>query len=93
MRRRPIVVTVISIVLVIAGAAGLIYHGRELWDSSVPWYETVTIALVRVLAIVAGVFMLRGRNWARWLAVLWMAFHAVLSIFHSRLRPPDTSSR
>jgi hypothetical protein len=27
--------------------------------------------------------MLRGRNWARWGALAWMAFHVVLSAFHS----------
>jgi len=28
------------------------------------------------------VFMLRGQNWARWLALLWMATHVVISAFH-----------
>ena len=27
--------------------------------------------------------MLRGHNWARWLAVAWIAFHVILSAFHS----------
>ena len=27
--------------------------------------------------------MLRGCNWARWLALAWIAFHVVLSAFHS----------
>ena len=26
--------------------------------------------------------MLRGQNWARWLAVAWMAFHVAISVFH-----------
>ena len=37
---------------------------------------------MRVLAIVAGVFMLRGSNWARWLAILWIASHVIISAFH-----------
>jgi hypothetical protein len=27
--------------------------------------------------------MLRGNNWARWLALAWIAFHVVVSFFHS----------
>jgi hypothetical protein len=27
--------------------------------------------------------MLRGGNWARWLAIVWLAFHAILGAFHS----------
>ena len=27
--------------------------------------------------------MLRGCNWARWLLAAWMAYHVVLSAFHS----------
>ncbi len=27
--------------------------------------------------------MLRGHNWARWLALAWIAFHVVLSAFHA----------
>ena len=37
----------------------------------------------RALAIVGGVSLLRGRNWARWLLVGWMMLHVVLSLFHS----------
>jgi hypothetical protein len=26
--------------------------------------------------------MLRGSNWARWLAMLWIASHVIISAFH-----------
>jgi hypothetical protein len=26
--------------------------------------------------------MLQARNWARWLALAWMAFHVILSVGH-----------
>jgi hypothetical protein len=29
------------------------------------------------------VFLLKGRNWARWLMLGWLAFHVVVSAFHS----------
>jgi hypothetical protein len=31
------------------------------------------------------VFLLRGRNWARWGVIVWLAYHVVLSAFHSAL--------
>jgi hypothetical protein len=27
--------------------------------------------------------MLRGSNWARWLLLVWVAYHVILSAFHS----------
>jgi hypothetical protein len=36
----------------------------------------------QLLAIVAGVFLLRGHNWARWLLVAWLGFHVAMSAFH-----------
>ena len=41
------------------------------------------VHLSRLAAVVAGVFMLYGRNWARWLLVIWIIFHIVLSALHS----------
>ncbi len=35
------------------------------------------------LAVVCGVFMLRGCNWARWLLVVWMGFHVIIGFLHS----------
>ena len=43
------------------------------------------IPVVRLLALVAGVFMLYGFNWARWLLVVWLAYHVGLGAFHSAL--------
>ena len=45
-------------------------------------YDIVGISLVSALAIVAGVYMLLRRNWARWLALAWMAFHVIISYFN-----------
>jgi hypothetical protein len=35
-----------------------------------------------LLAILGGAFVLRGKNWARWLVLAWIAYHVVLSAFH-----------
>ena len=88
MTKRPLSITVISWIFMAVGIVGFAYHllPQQVADTkqhhSVP-YELAWICFVRLLAIVSGVFMLRGFNWARWLAVVWLAYHVVLSAFHS----------
>lgn len=82
MKKRPVVVIVIACVLVAAGAIGIAYHATEF--TLHPFrYDLLWVEAVRFLAIIFGVFLLRGQNWARWGAMAWMAFHIVLSAFHS----------
>lgn len=41
----------------------------------------LTMALsVNVLAIICGIFILFGHNWARWVIVPWMCFHIIISL-------------
>jgi uncharacterized membrane protein len=81
--QRPLSVTVISLIYIVVGIVGLVFHlvdfkGQLALRSEITW-----ISAVRLLAIVAGIFMLRGHNWARWLALAWMAFHVVLGALNS----------
>ena len=39
-------------------------------------YDDALVELTELIAIVCGVFLLQGRNWARWLALAWIASHA-----------------
>jgi hypothetical protein len=41
--------------------------------------QDILIELTELSALVAGVCMFRGCNWARWLALVWMAFHLAIS--------------
>src|SRR5262245_61798549 len=82
MKRRPWTVTVIGLLYIAAGAAGIVYHAPELKDIATQ-PQIAGVLLLRILAIVGGVWLLRRAGWARWLLVLWIAFHAALSIFHS----------
>lgn len=81
MKKRPLAITVISWLFIAAGSVGLVYHLSEL--NAHNRQELVWVSFVRLLAIVSGVFMLRGSNWARWLLIVWIAYHVVLSAFHS----------
>jgi hypothetical protein len=65
---------------IVVGIVGLAYHlhsDRPL-DQSV-----ILISAVRLLAVIGGVFLLLGHNWARWLLLAWLAFHVCISALHS----------
>ena len=76
----PLPVIIIALLYLAVGIIGFVYHFRSLlaWQQDSVWVETTEL-----LAAVIGAFLLRGHNWARWLAVAWMAFHVVLSAFES----------
>jgi len=78
--RHPLSVTLVAYLFLASGIVGIAYHAREL---ATPGLDAWLVLFVRVLAIVAGAGMLRGANWARWLAIVWMAYHVVLSAWHS----------
>ena len=81
MKHRPLSVTIIGWLFIAAGTLGLVYHLTELRR---PFeYDVLWVCFLRLLAILCGVFVLRGTNWARWLLVIWIAYHVVLSAFHS----------
>lgn len=82
MKHRPLSVTLISFLFIGAGIAGIIYHAGELKNITTQ-PEEIWILFVRVLAIIGGIFALRGNNVARWLLFGWIVFHVILSIFHS----------
>src|SRR6185436_11330703 len=66
-----------------AGVIGLAYHASKFNVQSPFEHDFAWICFVRLLAIVGGVFTLRGSNWARWLLLVWIAYHVILSAFHS----------
>jgi hypothetical protein len=81
--RRPVAVTVIGWVYIVTGATGFAYHWSEFKVGGPIQPDFLWVELIRLIAIVCGGFMLRGNNWARWLALAWIAYHVVLSSFHS----------
>ncbi len=77
--KRPFQVTTLGWLLIAVGILSTIYHlSKSPLDR---W--TVPILLVGTITIVAGVFLLRGARWARWLVLAWLAFHVVVSALNS----------
>lgn len=77
-RRWPVPVLVVAGAYLAVGIIGFVAHFHDLLATP---SEGVWIELTELIAAVTGVFLLRGRNWARWLAVAWIAFHVILSAF------------
>jgi hypothetical protein len=81
--KRPWPVTILGCVYIVIGVVGFGYHFTELQANGAFQYDVLWIELVRVIAVVCGVFLLRGQNWARWMTVAWIALHVILSAFHT----------
>lgn len=81
-RKRPISVTLIAILYLVVGIAGFVGHGYEAVTARHFPADAVAIEITEFMGLLCGVFMLRGQNWARWVAVAWMAFHVAISAFH-----------
>jgi hypothetical protein len=82
MKKRPLAVVVVAVLLMLTGAGGLFVDFQHFQPVSADHYAIVWMVSVHALAIVAGIFLLRGSNWARWLAIAWMAFHVVISFWN-----------
>src|SRR5437588_10850794 len=83
MIKRPLSITLFGLLFIVTGTVGLVYHITTEFKPRQPFpSELFWISLVRFLAIVGGVFLLRGHNWARWLLLAWMGFHVIISFGH-----------
>lgn len=86
---RPLPVTFLGCLYIAVGATGFIFHlnsflhSNEFVSDKAFHSDEIWIELTELLAIVAGAFLLRGKNWARWLTLGWMAFHVVISMLNA----------
>ena len=80
--KRPLSVTLIGCLYIVTGAIGFLYHVPEFSAANPFRFDVLGIETIRLLAILSGAFILRRRNWARWLAIAWIAFHVILSLLH-----------
>ena len=72
----------IGCLFILVGIVGLTYHATE-FDPARPFDPSlIGVEAIRLLAVVFGIFLLLGRNWARWGIVAWLLFHTGVSAFH-----------
>jgi hypothetical protein len=82
-KKRPISVLVVAGMYIAVGAIGFVAHFPQL---SAIHRDDVLIELTELAALIAGVYLVQGQNWARWLSVAWIVFHVGIS-FQDGLRP------
>ena len=91
MKARPLSITIIGWFFIIFGSIALVSGllplinattAQRIVDLKSHWIVHVS----RTTEIVAGLFLVRGYNWARWLLVVWMAGHIVIAALHSVLQ-------
>ena len=82
MKKRPVPVLIVSILFILVGCVGFVYHVKELFELQ-NRYETIWILFLRLLAIVIGLLLLYRINIARWLAIAWLAYHVVIGAYNS----------
>jgi uncharacterized membrane protein HdeD (DUF308 family) len=71
--KRPFEVTFLGWLFIVVGVSSTAYHlSRGPLDR---W--TFPMLLVGAFAVTAGVYLLRGASWARWLVLAWLALHVV----------------
>ena len=75
--RPPASVLVIACLYLAVGVVGFTYHFRELLALHP---DAWAIEATELLAVLAGIGLLLRWNWARWLAIAWIAFHVALSL-------------
>lgn len=73
-KRMPLSVIAVAALYLAVGIGTFIFHFKDLRAPDGIWIEATEL-----LAIVCGVFLLGAQNWARWLALAWMAFHVLVS--------------
>src|SRR5215470_8980185 len=91
MKERPLSITIISWFFIIFGSIALIsgllpLFGANAGQLAADFKSHWMVHLSRLAQIVAGLFMLRAHNWARWLMVAWIAFHIVIGALHSLMQ-------
>ena len=82
MTKHPLPITIIAWLFITAGVVGIAYHSTEINIYDLFGNELLLALFIRLLAVAGGVFTLRGANWARWLLLVWIAYHVCLSFFH-----------
>jgi hypothetical protein len=81
---RPRLVTLLGWMLIALGAIECVYRLTMIrWPLHA---EDVGVPLFELIILVCGIFLLRGCDWARWLAVAWVGFHIVVGSLHSLSR-------
>jgi hypothetical protein len=85
MKTCPPTITLLSFLFIAVGVISTAVHVWQFKISRPTQLEEAGIYVIGSLAVIAGIFMLRGRNWARWLALGWISFHVIVAALNRPL--------
>jgi hypothetical protein len=77
-RTRPFSVTVLAWLFIAVGVIAFVRNFPSILHLE---KDSFLIEFVELVGMTAGIFMLRRQNWARWLAIAWLAFHVAVAAF------------
>jgi hypothetical protein len=83
MKSRPLPILVVAIVFIIVGLVGFLNHIKGFFEPGEKLYATLLIQLLRILAIVSGILLLRANNSGRWLSIVWILSHIIIGALNS----------
>ena len=93
MNKRPRSVTLISVIVITAGAVAFVAGLLSAWNSASAQravgfnaqraLEHAPVLAIRALAVLCGVLMLFGFNWARCILVVWTGGHVLIGFLHA----------
>jgi hypothetical protein len=82
---RPLSVTIIGWIFIISGLAMFVAEMLPLFNASTSEIilqdpaDLIPVLITRIIAVICGIFIIYGFNWARWLLVLWIVFHILIN--------------
>lgn len=80
-RKRPVFVLVIGVLFIAIGLLDIWLGVSPLANKEAQRAsDDLLVASIGIIALVGGIYVLQGHNWARWLLAAWMALHVALSI-------------
>ncbi|HLY42652.1 MAG TPA: hypothetical protein VKR52_15655 [Terracidiphilus sp.] len=79
--KRPISIVILACVYLLVGCGGFVMHFPELLARHP---DAISIEVTELIAVLCGIFLLVGKNWARWLALAWIVFHVAISVGQMR---------
>jgi hypothetical protein len=76
-------VLAVGVLFLILGALDIYRGMAPLFASAPRWHmagDDAQVLAIGIAAVIGGIFVLRGKNWARWLLAVWMALHVAISV-------------
>jgi hypothetical protein len=83
MKSRPLPILIVAVLFIIVGLGGFLTHAKDFFEPGEKLYVTILIQLLRILAIVSGILLLRANNSGRWLSIAWILSHVIIGALNS----------